>query len=162
VICCIEAAASPIVAASEGLARLTTWFTRHRRVTKSCRLRVWAGAMDANEYEGDIQLQKAASGLLADFETSIQPFLWKTFDTGKLYIRRKVRVREKDRLLRLVCWYSFRLFVCGNMMLISCYRSLLPFKSYLSYSILILRSSYPHSQKPILSLSNTPLRQRNL
>jgi hypothetical protein len=58
--------------------------------------------MDAAEYEGDVQLQKAASGLLADFETSLQSFLWRTFDGGKLRIRRRVRVREKDRMLRLV------------------------------------------------------------
>jgi len=59
--------------------------------------------MDAAEYEGDVQLQKAASGLLTDFDTSIQPFLWRGLDSTKLRIRRRVRVKEKDRLLRLVC-----------------------------------------------------------
>jgi hypothetical protein len=72
--------------------------------TKARRPRVRICTMDAAEYEGDVQLQKAASGLLADFETSLQPFLWRTLDSGKLRIRRRVRVREKDRLLRLVCW----------------------------------------------------------
>lgn len=59
--------------------------------------------MDAAEYEKDIQLQKAASGLLADFDSSLKPFLWRTAGSQALRIRRRVRVREKDRLLRLVC-----------------------------------------------------------
>ena len=61
--------------------------------------------MDAAEYEGDVQLQKAASGLLADFNTSRQPFLWRVLDGGKLRIRRRLRVKEKDKLLP-VCWIS--------------------------------------------------------
>lgn len=103
-ICCVEAAASPILAVPERLARLTTYPKRDNPgSTKSRRRRVLLGTMDAAEYEGDVQLQKAASGLLADFDASLQPFLWRTLDSGKPRIRRRVRVREKDRLLRLVC-----------------------------------------------------------
>lgn len=59
--------------------------------------------MDAAEEEQDVQLQKASSGLLGDFDRSLKPFLWRTTDGGKLRIRRKVRARDTERLLRLVC-----------------------------------------------------------
>ena len=104
VICCFEAAASPNLAASERLTRLTASPQRdNAKFTKPRRPQVQVCTMDAAEYEGDVQLQKAASGLLTDFDTSLQPFLWRTLDSGKLRIRRRVRVREKDRLLHLVC-----------------------------------------------------------
>lgn len=64
--------------------------------------------MDAVENEGDIRLQKAASGLLGDFDSSLKPFLWRTVGGGKLQIRQRVRVKEKDRLIRLVCLLSAR------------------------------------------------------
>jgi hypothetical protein len=59
--------------------------------------------MDVVEEDQDVQLQRASSDLLADFESSLQPFLWKTLENGKLKIRRKVRARETDRLVALVC-----------------------------------------------------------
>lgn len=105
-----EAAASPNLIT---LARLKT-LPRHGSLesTKARGLQIPFDSMDAAEYEGDVQLQKAASGLLADFETSLQPFLWRTLDSGKLRIRRRVRVREKDRMLRLVGCTLFADLAC--------------------------------------------------
>ena len=58
--------------------------------------------MDAAEEEQDVQVQKHSANLLADFDASLKPFLWRTLKAGKLRIRRRVRVKETDRLLRLV------------------------------------------------------------
>jgi hypothetical protein len=67
--------------------------------------------MDAAEDEQDVQLQKAASGLLADFDSVLKPFLWRTLHNGKLQIRRRVRARETERLLRLVRCFKFQYMV---------------------------------------------------
>jgi hypothetical protein len=58
--------------------------------------------MDVQEQEGDVQLQKASSELLADFESSLKPFIWRTLANGKIRIRPRVRASETARLLRLV------------------------------------------------------------
>jgi hypothetical protein len=77
-----------------------------QRDVDSCSLRQTTAAMDAAEDDQDIQLQKAASGLLADFESSLKPFLWRS-QNGTRYIRRRVRAREAERILRLVCCLVF-------------------------------------------------------
>ncbi|RFU24945.1 hypothetical protein B7463_g11392, partial [Scytalidium lignicola] len=58
--------------------------------------------MDAAEEEQDVKLQRASADLIADFQNSLQPFLWKTTADGKLHIRRRVRSRETDRLVALL------------------------------------------------------------
>ncbi len=60
------------------------------------------GTMDAPEDEQDIQLQRSSPELLADLQSSLKPFLWKTTKSGKTQIRKRVRVRETDRLVNLV------------------------------------------------------------
>lgn len=61
--------------------------------------------MDAPEDEKDVVLERQSADLLADLERSLRPFLWRTVP-GKQQcedIRRKVRVRDADRLVNLVC-----------------------------------------------------------
>ena len=58
--------------------------------------------MDAPEDDQDVKLQRASHELLADLQTSLDPFLWKLTPLGKKRIRRRVRVRETDRLVALV------------------------------------------------------------
>ncbi|KAH6673464.1 tubulin folding cofactor D C terminal-domain-containing protein [Halenospora varia] len=58
--------------------------------------------MDASEIDRDVLLQKSSAELLADLETSLEPFLWKTPSSGNPRIRRRVRAREADRLVGLV------------------------------------------------------------
>ena len=60
------------------------------------------GTMDAPENEQDIQLQRSSPELLADLQSSLRSFLWKTTKLGKIQIRKRVRVRETDRLVNLV------------------------------------------------------------
>jgi hypothetical protein len=58
--------------------------------------------MDAAEDERDVQLQRASADLLADFTTSLRPFLWRSVPDRPPRIRRKVRVKETERLIALV------------------------------------------------------------
>jgi hypothetical protein len=58
--------------------------------------------MDAPEDDQDVKLQRASHELLADLQASLDPFLWKSTRSGKRKIRRRVRVRETDRLVALV------------------------------------------------------------
>lgn len=59
-------------------------------------------AMDAAEEDQDVRLQRASSDLLADLEGSLEPFLWKKSSPDNRRIRRRVRVRETERLIALV------------------------------------------------------------
>jgi hypothetical protein len=58
--------------------------------------------MDAAEEEQEIRLQRVSADLLADFEQSLKPFLWRTLANGEPRIRRRVQDRETDRLVTLV------------------------------------------------------------
>lgn len=58
--------------------------------------------MDAPDEEQDVKLQRYSPELLADFESSLQPFLWRKLPDGGLKIRKKVRTRDTDRLIGLV------------------------------------------------------------
>ena len=58
--------------------------------------------MDATEDEGDVKLQRASADLLADLQRSLHPFLWQKLPSGAERIRRRVRIRERDRLVALV------------------------------------------------------------
>jgi hypothetical protein len=60
------------------------------------------GIMDAPDQDRDAWVQKSSATLLADFETSLKPFLWKNYGTSSKDIRRRVRVKETDRLIALV------------------------------------------------------------
>jgi tubulin-specific chaperone D len=71
--------------------------------------------MDVSEEERDVKVQKAASGLLADFESSLKPFLWRTLGDGRLRIRKRVRHREAERLLRLVSNKNAYSYTVDNM-----------------------------------------------
>jgi hypothetical protein len=57
--------------------------------------------MDASEDE-DIKLQRKAADFIEDLSQSLKPFLWKTIKSGRTAIRRRVRVRDADRLVNLV------------------------------------------------------------
>jgi hypothetical protein len=62
--------------------------------------------MDAAEDEKDVQLQRQSAELLADLESSIRPFLWRVVRGEQCDgIRRKVRIRDTDRLVNLVSLY---------------------------------------------------------
>jgi hypothetical protein len=63
-------------------------------------------SMDAPEDDQDVKLQRASDELLADLQHSLDPFLWKATPSGKRKIRRRVRVRETDRLISLVLFPS--------------------------------------------------------
>jgi hypothetical protein len=63
--------------------------------------------MDAPEDDQDVKLQRASHELLADLQTSLDLFLWKITPLGKRRIRRRVRVRETDRLVALVLSPAF-------------------------------------------------------
>ena len=58
--------------------------------------------MDVAEKEQDVLLQGSAPTLLADLQRSLKPFLWNP--SGK--IRKRVRVKETDRLVNLVGTHS--------------------------------------------------------
>jgi hypothetical protein len=58
--------------------------------------------MDAAEEEQEILLQRVSADLIADFERSLKPFLWRILSNGESRIRRRVRDRETDRLAALV------------------------------------------------------------
>ncbi|OBT50403.1 hypothetical protein VE04_09426, partial [Pseudogymnoascus sp. 24MN13] len=58
--------------------------------------------MDAAEDDRDIKLQKLSSTFIADFELSLQPFLYRTTADGTPKVRRNVRAREADRLVGLL------------------------------------------------------------
>ncbi|KAG0649301.1 Tubulin-folding cofactor D [Hyphodiscus hymeniophilus] len=58
--------------------------------------------MDAPEDDQDVKLQRASHELLADLGASLNPFLWKRTQSGRRKIRRRVRVREADRLVALL------------------------------------------------------------
>lgn len=58
--------------------------------------------MDAAEDDQDVKLQRASADLLADFQNSLNPFLWKTTKSGKTRIRDRVRVRDTARLVNLL------------------------------------------------------------
>ncbi|OBT95009.1 hypothetical protein VE01_07533 [Pseudogymnoascus verrucosus] len=58
--------------------------------------------MDAAEDDRDIKLQKLSSTFIADFELSLQPFLYRTTADGTAKVRRNVRAREADRLVGLL------------------------------------------------------------
>ncbi|RDL35861.1 uncharacterized protein BP5553_06473 [Venustampulla echinocandica] len=58
--------------------------------------------MDAPEDDRDVLLQRSSAELLADLESSLKPFLWKTTVSGKVQIRRGVRIRETNRLVDLL------------------------------------------------------------
>jgi tubulin-specific chaperone D len=57
--------------------------------------------MDAPEDEQDVKLQRKAADFIADLEKWLEPFLWKTAKSRRA-IRRRVRVRDTDRLVNLV------------------------------------------------------------
>ncbi|KAI9742776.1 MAG: hypothetical protein M1818_003505 [Claussenomyces sp. TS43310] len=58
--------------------------------------------MDAKDDEGDVQLQRASSELLSDFENSAHPFFWTKLADGTLRVRRRVPLRETNRLVALL------------------------------------------------------------
>lgn len=59
--------------------------------------------MDASNDDQDIVLQRSSPELLADLLGSLDHFLWRITKNEKRQIRRRVRVRETDRLISLVC-----------------------------------------------------------
>ena len=56
--------------------------------------------MDAADDDKDVRLQRESGELLEDFEKSLHPFLYNVTNKGQL--RRRVRIRETDRLTALV------------------------------------------------------------
>lgn len=58
--------------------------------------------MDVAADEKDVRLQKASAELIADLDTSLKPFLWRTDEAGVLSLRRNVHTRELGRLINLV------------------------------------------------------------
>jgi hypothetical protein len=58
--------------------------------------------MDAPEDEQDVKLQRKAADLIADLSKSLGPFLWKATKSGRSATRRRVRIRDTDRLVNLV------------------------------------------------------------
>ncbi|KAE8442213.1 hypothetical protein EG329_003742 [Mollisiaceae sp. DMI_Dod_QoI] len=58
--------------------------------------------MDAAEDDQDVKLERASADLLADFQSSLQPFLWKNTKSGRKQIRNRVRVRDTARLVNLL------------------------------------------------------------
>ncbi|PMD47951.1 hypothetical protein L207DRAFT_479337 [Hyaloscypha variabilis F] len=58
--------------------------------------------MDAPEDEQDVKLQRKATDFISDLSKSLHPFLWKTTKSGRTAIRRRVRVRDTDRLVNLL------------------------------------------------------------
>lgn len=56
--------------------------------------------MDAADDDKDVRLQRESGELLEDFENSLHPFLYNVTNKGQL--RRRVRIRETDRLTALV------------------------------------------------------------
>jgi len=65
----------------------------------------FSATMDASE-DDDIKLQRKAADFIEDLSQSLKPFLWKTTKSGKTAIRRRVRVRDADRLVNLVWSFS--------------------------------------------------------
>lgn len=58
--------------------------------------------MDAAEDDREVQVQRASADWLKDYETSLEPFLYRTQPDGTKKIRRRVRQRDTDRLVGLV------------------------------------------------------------
>ena len=58
--------------------------------------------MDLGELERDEKLYRASPELLLDFKTSLGSLLWTTSRSGRVQIRRRVRVKDTDRLVGLV------------------------------------------------------------
>ncbi|KAK6591685.1 beta-tubulin cofactor d [Botrytis cinerea] len=56
--------------------------------------------MDAADDDKDVRLQRESGELLEDFEKSLHPFLYNVTNKGQL--RRRVRIRETDRLTALL------------------------------------------------------------
>jgi hypothetical protein len=99
--------------------------------------------MDAAEVEQDVQLQRTSPELLADFQQSLKPFLWKTTKSGKTQIRRRVRTREADRLVYLV-HHS----LLPSPAMLTSPASLSRSKNYPNSSILTSTTSSPPSRMP--------------
>lgn len=55
--------------------------------------------MDAPEDDLDIKLQRISSDLIADFDTSLVPFLRKQNGSGGTVVRARVRSRELERII---------------------------------------------------------------
>ena len=58
--------------------------------------------MDLGELEQDEKLYRASPELLLDFKTSLGSLLWTASRSGQVQIRRRVRVKDTDRLVGLV------------------------------------------------------------
>jgi tubulin-specific chaperone D len=58
--------------------------------------------MDLGDLERDEKLYRTSPELLLDFKRSLGPFLWATSKSGKQQLRRRVRVKDTDRLVGLV------------------------------------------------------------
>lgn len=61
---------------------------------------------DAPEEDKDVVLQRSSAESLRDVKDSLEGFLWTTTKSGGRKIRRRVRVKDTDRLVNLVCAYS--------------------------------------------------------
>ena len=57
---------------------------------------------DVAEEDNDVRLQRACADLIADFEASLTPFLYKQAADGTPKIRRWMRKKELERLVQLV------------------------------------------------------------
>lgn len=79
--------------------------------------------MDAPEDEQDVKLQRKAADFIEDLSKSLYPFLWKKTKSGRAVTRRRVRVRDTDRLVNLV-----RIFFYGDEALANRPRQLEPFQ----------------------------------
>lgn len=58
--------------------------------------------MDLGELERDEKLYRTSPELLLDFKSTLDSLLWTTSSSGRLHIRRRVRVKDTDRLIGLV------------------------------------------------------------
>lgn len=62
---------------------------------------------DVAEEDNDVRLQRTCGELIADFEASLSPFLYKQSTDGdgtrKQKLRRWMRKKELERLVQLVC-----------------------------------------------------------
>jgi len=64
--------------------------------------------MDVAEDDRDLQVQRASPDLLADIQSSLPPFLWRSLPSAQRKIRRRVRVKETDRIVALVGIFLFK------------------------------------------------------
>lgn len=112
--------------------------------------------MDAAEDDQDVKLQRASADLLADFQSSLKPFLWKTTKSGKSRVRDRVRVRDTARLANLVRY-------CDTILLrhTNCLLSSNPSKNFPNSSILTLTNSCQSSQMHSLLLCKPLLRNNH-